>query len=185
MWHLFVKTRLGYVERSSCAPTTLQGVILRAVKSTDYKSIREQFRRTLFNEILLERAWQMEFYKALYLSTPNNCITSADVGDVFESRGVIDLTLYYGDLFWGIELLREGDRLDEHIRRFALDGPYSRLQLTDYCLLDFQRVPRAAQIAITTGSENPFIVSYDEGLHNVSMSHGEESWIIRLAASSD
>jgi len=38
---------------------------------------------------------------------------------------------------WGVELVREGDRLAQHSGRFSSKGPYKKdLPLSDYVILD-------------------------------------------------
>jgi hypothetical protein len=54
---------------------------------------------------------------------------SADVGSLFDVIGAFDFTVHSKDmsLFWGIELLREADRIDGHIKRFQPGGRYQNL----------------------------------------------------------
>jgi len=44
-----------------------------------------------------------------------------------------------GDHMWGIELVRCGDKIGEHISRFSPTGKYSGLHATDYIVVDFRR----------------------------------------------
>ncbi|TMW65345.1 hypothetical protein Poli38472_007987 [Pythium oligandrum] len=184
MWRYFVKMRVGHVDRALHGPNTLQEMIARVVRAIDYDSIRKTLGRTLSNDIPLERAWQMEFYKASYRCTPSTCVTSADVGALFGSTGFIDFTVECGDNFWGIELLREGSALDEHIGRFAPGGSYSLLQLSDYCLVDFRRVSsmedtaRATTIQDLNRCEKLYVVCYDRKLAHVSVLNSQSVWNI-------
>ena len=43
-----------------------------------------------------------------------------------------------GELKFGIELLKQGDRIGEHIARFGDDGKYAPLQVKDYAVVDFR-----------------------------------------------
>lgn len=184
MWRYFVKMRVGDIERALHGPETLQEMIARVVRAINYDSIRKTLGRTLSNDIPLERAWQMEFFKASYRCTPSTCVTSADVGALFGSTGFIDFTVDCGDDFWGIELLREGNKLDEHIGRFAPGGPYSLLQLSDYCLVDLRRVSsmgdttRATITADLNRCEKLYVVCYDPKLVHVSVLNAHSVWNI-------
>lgn len=136
LWRYFVKMRIGHIERPVEGPRTLPNAILRTAGGMNSISIRQSLGTSLSNDIPLERAWQMEFYKAAHRSTPANYFTSAAL---FGSKGFIDFTIHHDD-FWVIELLREANSLEEHIQRFAADGKYASIQFSDFCLLDFRRV---------------------------------------------
>lgn len=50
-------------------------------------------------------------------------------------KGRVDF--YIPEKEWGVELLREGDRLAQHSGRFSSKGPYKKdLSLSDYVILD-------------------------------------------------
>jgi hypothetical protein len=61
---------------------------------------------------LYERTWQMEFYRAASSCLLANTCLSPDVGHCFGSTGFLDFYVN-GDKQWGIELTREGSKLDE------------------------------------------------------------------------
>ncbi|CAG8453033.1 4396_t:CDS:1, partial [Paraglomus occultum] len=86
---------------------------------------------------LLERTWQMEWYRAATSAVPVNATVSPDVGGVFGSVGFLDFYVD-GDLCWGVELLREGDRMKEHRKRFAQDGEYKNIPLKEWVIIDFR-----------------------------------------------
>jgi hypothetical protein len=70
---------------------------------------------------LLERSWQMEFYRIATSLLPSNCFISPDVGHIFGTTGMADF--YINDRKkWIIELIREGDRLGAHWGRFQPQG---------------------------------------------------------------
>jgi len=48
---------------------------------------------------------------------------------------------------WGFELLRDGDRVGEHLNRFGPGGRYTELALKDYRVIDFQPVPESGRFA--------------------------------------
>lgn len=70
---------------------------------------------------LLERSWQMEFYRIATSLLPSNCFISPDVGHIFGTTGMADF--YINDRKkWIIELIREGDRLGDHSKKFRPGG---------------------------------------------------------------
>ncbi len=66
---------------------------------------------------VLECQWQHAFYLAASRALPANFIISPDVGAIFDSCGRLDFYIN-SDRCWGIELIREGDRREEHLARF-------------------------------------------------------------------
>ncbi|KAF8453927.1 hypothetical protein BGX38DRAFT_366277 [Terfezia claveryi] len=93
---------------------------------------------------LLERTWQMGWYKAATTAVPLHATVSADVGAIFGSVGYLDFYVN-GDLNWGIELLREGDRMKQHAKRFIEDGAYAVIPLTEWVIIDFRHHSKAVQ----------------------------------------
>ncbi|RHZ47779.1 hypothetical protein Glove_567g20 [Diversispora epigaea] len=72
-----------------------------------------------------------------YNCSPENASISADVSPVFGSVGFPDFYVN-GDVCWGIELTREGDRLREHAKRFEKGGKYANIPLKDWVIIDFR-----------------------------------------------
>ncbi|KAI9349718.1 hypothetical protein BDR26DRAFT_852662 [Obelidium mucronatum] len=126
-------------------PASLADLVYSIVSSIDYTHIQASLGKTKSTGILLERAWQMEFYRTSFRCT-HDFVTSADVGGLFGTRGAIDFTVHSHDkkVFWGIELLREGNRLEDHIERFEDGGRYEVMcrKFTDTCVLDIRREPK-------------------------------------------
>ncbi|PKK56868.1 hypothetical protein RhiirC2_871514 [Rhizophagus irregularis] len=86
---------------------------------------------------LFERTWLMEWYRSATTVVPIGATISADVGPVFNSKGFLDFYVN-GNYSWGIELLREGDKLQEHANRFLTNGIYSDIPLNQWAVLDFR-----------------------------------------------
>jgi hypothetical protein len=126
--------------------------------------------KSLKTGILLERAWQMEFYKAVYQVTPLSFSISPDVGKVFGDSGFIDFTVHSPnmDIFWGVELLREASDLEKHLNRFTYGGGYDTMvqAFSDYCVVDFRRhvIENLNDLKL---SEKLIIVMYDSNFENV------------------
>ncbi|KAF8454735.1 hypothetical protein BGX38DRAFT_1267665 [Terfezia claveryi] len=89
---------------------------------------------------LLEMGW----YKAATTAVPRHATVSADVGAIFGSVGYLDFYVN-GDLNWGIELLREGDRMKQHAKRFIEDGAYAVIPLKEWVIIDFRHHSKAVQ----------------------------------------
>ncbi|KAF9896594.1 hypothetical protein BX616_007153, partial [Lobosporangium transversale] len=86
---------------------------------------------------LLERTWQMEWYRAASSVVPLGSTISLDVGPVFGSVGFLNFYVN-GYRAWGIELLREGNQMAEHARRFETGGEYKNIPLKKWVIIDFR-----------------------------------------------
>lgn len=79
-----------------------------------------------------EAQYQDEFYRSCHVYSKGSIRTLSEYGG---ADGRIDF--YIKSKKWGVELLRDGNRLEEHSNRFLASGPYaSTLALEDYILLD-------------------------------------------------
>ena len=89
------------------------------------------------NNLLLERTWQMEFYRIAWSLLPKGTYLSADVGSVF---GSTESQVFYVNTTkkWGIELHREGSGLSEHCGRFSSDGIYASIPVKEFVVIDFR-----------------------------------------------
>ena len=158
------------LERAKHNPADLTDLVFRIVSSMDYNHLKSSFGKSKLTGILLERSWQMEFYKAAIQCTTNDLFISADVGALFDTSGAIDFTVHSNDLsiFWCIELLREADRIEEHFDRFQSGGRYANLcrSLTDFCLIDFRRQTLMYKIDLKL-CDNLIVVCYDTLMSSV------------------
>ncbi|KAI0002424.1 hypothetical protein BJV74DRAFT_958410 [Russula compacta] len=79
-----------------------------------------------------EGQYQQEFYRSCHTCRNVSLLTFPEYGT---AKGRVDF--YIPDKKWGVELLRDGDRLKEHSVRFSPSGWYgSTMELSDYILLD-------------------------------------------------
>lgn len=184
MKRFFIQKRVGVIKRAKYLPSTLQDLISRALSVIDYECMKNTLGKSALNDIPLETVWKMEFFKSVHRSTPESIVTSADVGAIFGSNGFIDFTVYAKDksFLWGIELLREGNRIDEHIQRFSSDGRYSSLDLSDFCLIDFRRIDNTSQQKIDEDlrrSTKLYIVCYDAPISNITLYNSQSTKCIQ------
>ena len=114
---------------------------------------------------LYERAWQMEWYRAASTAVPEFHTVSPDVGPIFGSTGFLDFYVNNG-LEWGVELLREGDRMSEHLERFIVDDrSYQDIPLGQCAILDFRHQSNRLQ----GEKENFRHVIYNDNFSNVEI----------------
>lgn len=88
---------------------------------------------------LLEAAYQKEFYRAATQILGKDGVVSCEVGALFSVDGRIDFWINDGRN-WGIELLRDGKRRNEHMDRMKDDGKYAILikKAEDKLVIDFR-----------------------------------------------
>ncbi|KAJ3259024.1 hypothetical protein HDU77_002015 [Chytriomyces hyalinus] len=146
-------------------PDTLEDLVYAVLSCINYKRIKSSLGKT---KILLERAWQMEFYNKLVQCT-DECAISADVGGLFGTTGAIDFSVHSFDMEvrWGIELLREGIRLEDHAGQFGEGGRYEAMsrKFTSTCVLDIRRQPKEGSeldLKDLDKCENLIIFTYDD-----------------------
>lgn len=85
-----------------------------------------------------ERQWQNEFYRAATTVLPATSFIFPDVRTYFKCPGFAD---YFVDsLGWVIELVREGEDMEEQERRFTSEGLYSKIakHVKQWIILDFR-----------------------------------------------
>ncbi|KAE9408958.1 hypothetical protein BT96DRAFT_985279 [Gymnopus androsaceus JB14] len=99
----------------------------------------------------LEALYQHEFYRCLYHYRPRAMISpeyGTKVGH--QPAGRIDFLVHPAESMedscqprsWGIELLKDGDRLAEHAYRFSPDGAYHSMVsdgITEFMIVDFRK----------------------------------------------
>jgi hypothetical protein len=80
-----------------------------------------------------EAQFQDEFYRCCHQYTNGFLITFPEFGG---ANGRIDF--YVPSKKWGVELLRDGDGLENHSSRFIGQGAYAKMDFEDYITLDFR-----------------------------------------------
>ncbi|CAG8640461.1 10806_t:CDS:2, partial [Racocetra persica] len=118
----YLQDRFGHVTRSISPPKTFEDFIKSVFAIMNPKILQNSKGRSKDGR-LFERVWQMEFYRASLQVLPDDIYPSVDVGKVFRSKGYVDF--YINDnRNWAIELLRDGEKLDQHKERFQKAGIY-------------------------------------------------------------
>ncbi|KAJ7736764.1 hypothetical protein DFH07DRAFT_927717 [Mycena maculata] len=91
-----------------------------------------------------EAQWQMELYQAAYKLTGGSGLWLSPefgTGNLVAAIGRIDFFVM-GSKHWGIELLRDGDRIPDHFSCFEPGGAYhnwlTQGQITEYVVVDFR-----------------------------------------------
>ncbi|BAE64934.1 unnamed protein product [Aspergillus oryzae RIB40] len=92
------------------------------------------------NVLPLEDQYQKEFYRCLFPILDGHFVLSPEfVVKAGPKGGTIDFLI--AEKKWGLELLRERDRLVEHMRRFEQHGQYYSMlksgEMEQYIVLDF------------------------------------------------
>jgi len=88
----------------------------------------------------LEGAIQHMFWKAASECIPSSYHLAAEVSKAY--GGAVDGRLDFwvnSKLQWAIELVRDGDRQQEHLDRFGVDGKYFSLKPREWVVIDFRR----------------------------------------------
>lgn len=67
---------------------------------------------------LLESAWQGEFYRVATACMPHNRVISFGFENP-KTGGIVDFVIN-GDTRWAFELVRESNRLEQHVKHFSV-----------------------------------------------------------------
>ncbi|POG57833.1 hypothetical protein GLOIN_2v1791224 [Rhizophagus irregularis DAOM 181602=DAOM 197198] len=118
----YLQNRFGSISRPKSPPSTFNEFIKLVLAKMNPKILRKSKGRGTDGR-LLERVWQMEFYRASMQVLSNDTCVSVDAGSCFGSNGYIDFYVNNKNK-WAIELLRDGNKLEEHQKRFEKGGIY-------------------------------------------------------------
>jgi hypothetical protein len=81
-----------------------------------------------------EAQYQDEFYRCCHELSKGSTVFFPEFGG---EKGRVDF--YIPSMKWGVELLRDGNALQEHCGRFSTTGKYTKtLDVVDYIILDFR-----------------------------------------------
>ena len=122
---LYMQERWGSTDRAKEAPKDFKTFLMDTFTVMDPKALQNSF-GVGKDKRLLERTWQMEFYRAATKVLPNTIYISPDVGADFGSRGFVDFFVD-DNRGWVIELLRDGEKAEDHEKRFKSNGIYSNI----------------------------------------------------------
>jgi hypothetical protein len=122
---LFVTERYGSTIRPTTAPETLEEFLIATFTVMNPVALQGSL-ATGSDGRLLERAWQMEFYRAATQVLPRDIFISPDVGSCFGVDGFLDFYVDDGRK-WAIELLRDGEGVSSHLDRFGMGGLYDAI----------------------------------------------------------
>ncbi|KAJ7712424.1 hypothetical protein B0H16DRAFT_566429 [Mycena metata] len=133
-------------------PTTLTALVFDVVRAFNPDHLTAPTRvHGLPTDTPMEATYQHEFFRCLYAVRPR-AIMSSEYGTPVGSplAGRIDFLVHRHEYAeekrsWGLELLRNGDRLMGHSNRFDATGAYHEMRvdgMTDFLIIDFRtKVP--------------------------------------------
>ncbi|KAI9089852.1 hypothetical protein DFS34DRAFT_673037 [Phlyctochytrium arcticum] len=141
-----------FPKRSPSAPANLKVLMKQAISDMSSAILRSSSPGGV--DFPKEATFQHLFMQSLAASTPPSCAICPELSTVFPERGeepseriagAIDFYLN-GQLRWGVELLRKGDKSGKHMDRFSPSGPYHPLRVNDYVVVDFRQGSFSARV---------------------------------------
>ncbi|CAG8557123.1 11773_t:CDS:2 [Acaulospora colombiana] len=156
----YLQNRFGSVTRSKSPPNSFKDFIISVFAKMSSKVLQKSL--GVGNDCrLLERVWQMEFYRASMQVLPVDIYAFVDVGEIFGSVGYLDF--YINDQRnWAIELLRDGDKLQEHQQRFRKDGLFLNIQRSGQLLIfEILMYPDGSNGRVQLLGEEENLLGYD------------------------
>jgi hypothetical protein len=175
-----------FPQRGLSVPSKILELALQAIKNMSSTNLMKSVISADF--FPNETVFQHEFYAALCSLLPPSCFICPELSHVFPNdengncekiAGEIDFYLN-GDLRWGIELMIKGDGVSEHMSRFAANGKYSPLGVSDYIIIDFRRtltgipsnivsMDKRLSVFFKTGSFSSCVCQYGTDLQNFEL----------------
>ncbi|CAG8436596.1 9373_t:CDS:2 [Diversispora eburnea] len=114
---------------------TLQDLAREALSRMNSKVLTHNLGRSKDGMRLLERVWQMEFYRAMYSCLPDEIHISPEVGRMFATDGIVDF--YISEPQWAIELLIDDNNITLELAS-PQRGRYSSIPIKSYLILDIR-----------------------------------------------
>lgn len=133
----YLRHKFGATIRPSQEEKTFDAFIEEVLALMDGKTLRNCMSKSS-NGCRLEAAYQKEFYRVAYQLLGDGII-SCEAGALFGTKGRIDFWIN-DNRKWAVELLRDGDRLDDHVKRMTPDGKYGAIvrEATNTLIIDFR-----------------------------------------------
>ncbi|KAF8232682.1 hypothetical protein L208DRAFT_1360846 [Tricholoma matsutake] len=124
--------------------------------------------RPMSMDKLPEAQYQDEFYRSVFSVTFGNVCVSPEFASARKAHVAGCIDFFIPAVKWGVEITRDGSRLEEHSSRFAQSGAYGAWlkssDMADYILLDCRTsIPRKKHPVI----QNLFHVVFQDGYQKV------------------
>jgi hypothetical protein len=163
---LYLQQRWGSTTRPMIPPADFKSFLLATFAAMNAKTLQNSY-GTGKDGRLLERTWQMEFYRAATQVLPVDVFISPDVGAHFGSRGSLDFYVDDGRN-WAIELLRDGNEALNHQKRFEPGGLYNGIReaAKEWAIIDI----RSPDISLPRMNDDHWIyVRCQKGFESVTV----------------
>jgi hypothetical protein len=131
--------RRCFPNRAARAPESLDELVTLAVRSISAKRLRDTLtngfpKQATFQHLLNETMSQLLPLDNVIIPELNTLVRNPPNGP--DVTGELDFYVN-GKLKWCLELLRNGDKIGEHIRRFDENaGKYRKVDMSDYIVVD-------------------------------------------------
>jgi len=132
-----------FYQRPNQAPDNLANLIRKSVSSM---SALRLLQSSLGREFPKEAAFQQLFNEAMTMQLPPHVAVCPELntfatnlsGEV--QTGELDFLIDGGEFQWAVELLVNGDKINEHVARFdASNGKYRKVGHSEYIIIDCKR----------------------------------------------
>ena len=119
---LYLQRRWGTTTRPTIPPKDFKSFLTGTFTNMNAEAIKNSYSVGTDGR-LLERAWQMEFYRAALQLLPEDIYISPDAGTCWGLNGYLDFWVD-NNRNWAIELLRDGSNASGHKDHFEEGGTY-------------------------------------------------------------
>ena len=123
--------------------TTLLDMSIQVIRAFQPSQLSSPLRRVGVSGVVRppEAAYQDEFYRSIFTIT-KGCVRISSQFSLAKGAPLGRIDFFIPSAKWGIELVRDGNNLEEHSSRFHAQGPYGpwlkSSDISDYIILDFR-----------------------------------------------
>lgn len=164
LYYLRNSTRFYILERLQPQSDNIEEFVLSTLSAIKPSILQNSFNYGA-DKKRLERAWQMEFYRAATLILPTHMYITPDVEPKFGIDGYVDFcvnTRHDGKAKWLIELTSEGIKVTEYAQRpMEKEESPSGPQAEQYLVLDLRHT-KVYYTSNATKSRNIWYIRYVE-----------------------
>ena len=163
LYYLRNATRFYILERLQPQSNNIEEFVLSTLSAIKPSILQNSFSYGA-DKKRLERAWQMEFYRAATLILPPDMYITPDVEPKFGIDGYVDFCVHTrsdGRAKWLIELTSDGIKVTEYTQRAPEEAAPSGPQTEQYLVLDFGHT-KVYYTSNATKSRNIWYIRYVE-----------------------
>lgn len=136
----YLRYQCGHLQKAKVSPRNLKEFLTAVLRWVSPELLRLSLGRGTDGR-LKEAAYQGEFYRAGWQAIPDRRgIISLEVGGLDGLAKEVDIAVQCDNKYWIVELLRDGNKAEDHLERMTASGAYGKLlaQANEFATIDLR-----------------------------------------------